>query len=61
MLVLYVDDFKMAGPPEGLAEAWRLLRLKLKIEDPTPFGLFLGCKHEMGEVRLSPGGRWFAP
>ena len=43
LLVLYVDDFKMAGPPEGLKEAWGLIRLKIKVEDPTPYGLFLGC------------------
>ena len=57
LLVVYVDDFKMAGPPEGIAEAWELIRQKLRVEDPTPFGLFLGCRHEMGETRLSPGGR----
>ena len=35
---------------------WRLIRLKLRVGDPTPFGLFLGCRHEMGEVRLGPSG-----
>ena len=54
LLVVYVDDFKMAGPLEGITEAWQLIRLKLRVEDPTPFGLFLGCRHEMGEVKLGP-------
>ena len=46
----------MAGPPEGIAEAWRLIRLKLRVDDPTPFGLLLGCRHEMGEVKLGSNG-----
>ena len=54
LLVLYVDDFKMAGPPEGLKEAWGLIRLKIKVEDPTPYGLFLGCRHEIGEIFVGP-------
>ena len=56
LLVVYVDDFKTAGPLEGIAEAWRLIRLKLRVEDPVLFGLFLGCRHEMGEVKLGPNG-----
>ena len=54
LLVVYVEDFKMAGPPQGIREAWR--RIRLKVEDPTPFGLILGCRHEMGEAKLGPNG-----
>ena len=46
----------MAGPKKGLCEAWRRIRLKIKVEDPTPFGLFLGCRHEVGEVRMGKNG-----
>ena len=56
LLVVYVDDFKMAGSPESLAEAWRRIRMKIRVEEPTPFGLFLGCRHEISEVRLSSDG-----
>ena len=56
LLVVYVDDFKMAGPKNGIEEAWRLIREKIKVEDPTPYGLFLGCKHEIGEVTLGKNG-----
>ena len=35
-LVLYVDDFKLAGPRANLKEGWRLLRLHLSIEDAKP-------------------------
>ena len=52
LLVLYLDDFKMAGPRQGLTKAWSLIRQKIKVEDPTPFGLFLGCRHESGDVLL---------
>ena len=50
-LVIYVDDFKLAGPKGNLAEGWRLLRTKslvtgekgLDIEEPAPIGRYLGC------------------
>ena len=44
-LIIYVDDFKMAGPRAVLPHAWTLLREVIDMDDPTPFGLFLGCKH----------------
>ena len=28
--------------------------MKIKVEDPTPYGLFLGCRHEIGEVFIGP-------
>eukprot|EP00969_Alexandrium_andersonii_P274784 12145270-Alexandrium_andersonii.AAC.1 len=48
-LVVYVDDFKMAGPTENLAKGWELIRHSrvsaegekkpgLTMDDPTPFG-----------------------
>ena len=33
LLVVYVDDFKMAGPKPGISEAWRRIRQKIKVED----------------------------
>ena len=42
--------------PRGVAEVWRRIRLKLRVEDPTPLGLFLGCRHEMHEVKLGSNG-----
>ena len=56
LLVVYVDDFKMAGPKSGVTEAWRLIRLKIKVENPTPYGLFLGCRHKVGEVSIRKNG-----
>ena len=54
-LVIYVDDFKLAGPMGNLEEGWQLLRSTgLKLDPPTPLGLYLGCKHEESE-RVLPG------
>ena len=33
MLVVYVDDFKLAGPKKSMAEGWKLLRHELGIEE----------------------------
>jgi hypothetical protein len=49
LLIAYVDDLMPAGPKGNLAEGWRLIRRDLELEDPTPLGLFLGCKHEKAE------------
>jgi len=47
---VYIDDFKMADPAENVPKAWAATRSKIKNEDPEPFGLFLGCRHEVAEV-----------
>ena len=62
-LVVYVDDFKLAGPVKNLAEGWRLIRGNatsdggkgLIMEDPTPLGIYLGCNHIQGKVTLPNG------
>ena len=54
LLVLYVDDFKLAGPCAAMEEGWRLLRQHLTIEPATPVGLYLGCRHEVSSV-TAPG------
>ena len=52
MLIVYVDDFKMAGPKAAVDEAWRLLRTKtstteaLILDEPTKLTRFLGCEHQ---------------
>eukprot|EP00972_Heterocapsa_arctica_P112592 16432675-Heterocapsa_arctica.AAC.1 len=45
-LVIYVDDFKLAGPTCNLKKGWSLLMEGLTIEPPTPVGVYLGCGHE---------------
>ena len=44
-LVVYVDDFKLAGPKTSLAEGWRMIRKQVRTEDPIPLGKYLGCNH----------------
>eukprot|EP00969_Alexandrium_andersonii_P007883 343542-Alexandrium_andersonii.AAC.1 len=54
----------MAGPAQSLAKGWDLIRQSrvsaegekkpgLAMDDPTPFGRYLGCEHITGE-RVSP-------
>ena len=44
----------MAGPKNVLSKAWEMLRKEITMDDPTPFGLFLGCKHTIHEKTI-PG------
>jgi hypothetical protein len=44
-LVVYVDDFKMAGPTKNLSQGWSLIRKGVKTDDPQPLGKYLGCSH----------------
>eukprot|EP00969_Alexandrium_andersonii_P277081 12247304-Alexandrium_andersonii.AAC.1 len=54
----------MAGPTGNLAKGWDLVRQsrvsadgekkpRLTLDDPTPFGRYLGCEHITGE-KVSP-------
>ena len=42
LLVVYVDDLKIAGPIENMSKGWSMLRTKLRIEPETDLGLYLG-------------------
>ena len=55
-LVVYVDDFKLAGPAANLNEGWRLIRSGLVTEDPHGLDHYLGCKHEQSENKLPDTG-----
>ena len=52
LLVVYVDDFKMAGPKQNLAKGWTLLRKNLSIEPETGLGLYLRCNQLKGTAVL---------
>ena len=54
LLTVYVDDFKMAGPKANVKEGWKLLQGigKIELDTPTPFGKYLGCNHEVKNVKL---------
>ena len=34
LLMVYVDDFKMAGPSANFAKGWSMIRQKIKIDEP---------------------------
>ena len=44
-MVIYVDDFKLAGPTHVLPDVWKLLRKGIRMDDPTPLGKYPGCGH----------------
>ena len=46
MLVIYVDDFKMAAHKKDIAGLWKDLRSKIRMDEPTGPDRFLGCYHE---------------
>jgi hypothetical protein len=52
MLIVYVDDFKMAGPAENLAKGWELIRRGIVLDPPEELGLYLGCRHFIREGSL---------
>ena len=45
LLVIYVDDFKLAGLAHVLPDVWKLLRKGIRMDDPTPLGKHAGCDH----------------
>jgi hypothetical protein len=55
-LVVYVDDFKLAGPTEHMAQTWVDIRKAIKTEDPTPSGKYLGCDHVITKARFKAAG-----
>jgi hypothetical protein len=44
-LVVYVDDFKAAGPTAAVHKVWDMIRQGIRIGKTEPAGLYLGCKH----------------
>jgi hypothetical protein len=54
-LVVYVDDFKLSGPKHALAKGWELIRSRIKTEEPTLAGRYLGCEHNIVEKEINKG------
>ena len=42
-LVVYVDDFEIAGPSKSCEQVWRRLRANVETDEPTEPDRFLGC------------------
>ena len=72
LLIVYVDDFKMAGTPADVAKTWDMIRKctvteedaagklveveAVKLGENTGVNNFLGCSHHVRTFDL-PGGR----
>ena len=41
MLIVHVDDFKLAGPKRNLKEGWTLTRKGIITGEPEPIGRYL--------------------
>ncbi len=65
LLVVYVDDFKLSGPAQNLAEGWRQISKGIIIEPPAPAGRYLGCDHLITNKSVpngfDPRLRWMVP
>jgi hypothetical protein len=58
LLIIYVDDFKLAGPEKNLAQGWKLISSKIKMEPAQPIGRFLGCQQSVGSMKMR---KWANP
>ena len=54
---MYVDDFKFAAHEDDVNEAWKAIKSKVKLEDPAPLKLYLGCTHKVHNGQLSKEAR----
>ena len=53
--MIYVDDFKMAGPADAVKACWELLRKDIKMSDPEQVNHVLGCSHKIGSHSSASG------
>eukprot|EP00439_Symbiodinium_sp_Y106_P027980 s7047_g3.t1 len=69
LLVIYVDDFKMAGPANNLDKGpannldkgWKTVQSVIDMDPPEPFGRYFGCNHfEKAQVKLPRSAHPFA-
>ena len=61
LLVVYVDDFKLAGPKEHLSKGWELIKSAVDIGEPEAYDRYFGCHHkEFSQVRLPKSAHPFA-
>ena len=52
LLMVYVDDFKMAGPSANFAKGWSLIRQKIKTDEPHAVTKCLGCEHLVRDTNV---------
>ena len=52
LLMVYVGDFKMAGPSANFAKRWSLIRQKIKTDEPHAVAKCLGCEHLVRDTNV---------
>ena len=57
---MWTTFVKMAGPKGNLSKGWSLIREKVKMQDPTPVGKYLGSDHIVKDVTAHAGCNPFA-
>ena len=45
LLVVYVDDFKLAGPKDSIKEGWKTISSVIDMDPPEDIGRYFGCMH----------------
>ena len=61
LLVVYVDDLKLAGPTANLAKGWKNIESAIEIDTPESLGRYFGCEHvEQNLVTLTKEHHPFA-
>ena len=56
-LVVYVDDFKLAGPTDKLATGWELIRSCISTDPPEKLDLYFGLQTR--GIRTYPPRYWY--
>ena len=51
--MVYVDDFKMSGPPEAVHQAFEDLNKVIDLDTPKPVNKCLGCNHIEGKETIN--------
>eukprot|EP00439_Symbiodinium_sp_Y106_P079167 s520_g17.t2 len=46
LLVVYVDDFKLAGPKQNIKQGWDLISSVIDMDQPETIGRYFGCMHK---------------
>ena len=52
LLIMYVDDFKLAGPEQNLDAGWALLRTNVNIGPEGPLAMYLACNQRRETMTL---------
>ena len=45
LLVVYVDDFRIAGPTDNMEKGWKTISDVIDMDPPEPCGRYFGCNH----------------